>query len=106
MPDSIRQVVGITQQPQLSIADIDVGTGMVGLPGTEWFVRLYNAGPGSFVPSKVQSTNPDFGITFGECVEGYAVPPGKSCGVAVILTPSVEGRSAGRSRSPRQASVR
>ena len=91
VPDSIRQVVGITQQPQLSIADIDVGTGIVGLPGAEWFVRLYNAGPGSFVPSKVQSTNPDFGITFGECIEGYAVPPGKSCGVAVILTPSREG---------------
>lgn len=94
-PDSIRQVVGITQQPQLSIADIDVGTGMVGLPGSEWFVRLYNAGPGSFVPSKVESTNHDFGITFGECVEGYAVPPGKSCGVAVILTPSVEGPLSG-----------
>jgi Tol biopolymer transport system component len=90
-PDSIRQVVGITQQPQLSIADIDIGTGIVGLPSAEWFVRLYNAGPGSFVPSKVQSTNPDFGITFGECIEGYAVPPGKSCGVAVILTPSREG---------------
>ncbi len=95
VPDSIRQVVGITQQPQLSIADIDVGTGLVGLPGAEWFVRLYNAGPGSFVPSKVESTNPNFGITFGECVEGYAVPPGESCGVAVILTPGAEGPLAG-----------
>jgi hypothetical protein len=89
--DSNRQVVGITQQPQLSIADINVGTGIVGLPGSEWFVRLYNAGPGSFVPSKIESTNPQFGITFGECVDGYAVPPGGSCAVAVILTPSVEG---------------
>jgi Tol biopolymer transport system component len=94
-PDSIRQVVGITQQPQLSIADINLGTGMVGLPGAEWFVRLYNAGPGSFVPSKVESTNPQFGITFGECVEGYAVPPGGSCGVAVILTPSSEAPLSG-----------
>jgi Tol biopolymer transport system component len=92
VPDSLRQVVGITQQPQLSIADIDVGTGMVGLPGAEWFVRLYNAGPGSFVPNKVESTNRDFGITFGNCTEGYAVPPGGSCGVAVILTPGAEGR--------------
>ncbi len=91
VPDSIRQVIGITQQPQLSIADINVGTGIVGLPGSEWFVRLYNAGPGSFVPNKVSSTNPQFGITFGECIEGYAVPPGGSCGVAIILTPSVEG---------------
>jgi Tol biopolymer transport system component len=90
-PDSMRQVVGITQQPQLSIADINVGTGMVGLPGAEWFVRLYNAGPGSFVPSKVESTNKQFGITFGNCIEGYAIPPGGSCGVAVILTPSSEG---------------
>jgi Tol biopolymer transport system component len=90
-PNSQRQVVGITQEPQLSIADINVGTGIVGLPGSEWFVRLYNAGPGSFVPAKVQSTNAQFGITFGECTEGYAVPPGGSCGVAVILTPSVEG---------------
>ncbi|HSB87634.1 MAG TPA: choice-of-anchor D domain-containing protein [Ilumatobacteraceae bacterium] len=94
-PTSSRQVVGITQQPQLSIADIDVGTGMVGLPGAEWFTTLYNAGPGSFVPSKVQSTNHDFGITFGQCVDGYAVPPGKSCGVAVILTPTVEGPISG-----------
>src|SRR4051812_42347375 len=36
-----------------------------------------------------------FGITFGECTEGYAVPPGGSCGVAVILTPSVEGPISG-----------
>ena len=36
-----------------------------------------------------------FGITFGECIEGYAVPPGGSCGVAVILTPSVEGPLSG-----------
>jgi Tol biopolymer transport system component len=93
--DSLRQVVGITQQPQLSIADIDVGTGMVGLAGSEWFVRLYNAGPGSFVPSKVSSTNRDFGITFGDCVEGYAIPPGGSCGVAIILTPGHEGRMNG-----------
>jgi Tol biopolymer transport system component len=90
--DTLRQVVGITQQPQLSIADIDVGTGIVGLPSSEWFVRLYNAGPGSFVPSKVDSTNPNFGITFGNCLEGYAVPPGGSCGVAVILTPGGEGK--------------
>jgi WD40-like Beta Propeller Repeat len=95
VPNSIRQVIGITQQPQLSIADIDVGTGIVGLPSSEWFVRLYNAGPGSFVPSKVSSTNRDFGITFGECVDGYAVPPGGSCALAVILTPSVEGRLSG-----------
>ncbi len=47
------------------------------------------------MPNKVQSTNPDFGITFGECIEGYAVPPGKSCGVAVILTPSREGPLSG-----------
>ena len=94
-PNSIRQVVGITQQPQLSIADINVGTGIVGFAGSEWFVRLYNAGPGSFVPSKVESTNPQFGITFGECIEGYAVPPGGSCGVAVILTPSSEGSLSG-----------
>ena len=101
-PNSLRQVIGITQQPQLSIADINVGTGIVGLPGGEWFVRLYNAGPGSFVPSKVQSTNPQFGITFGECTEGYAVPPGGSCGVAVILTPSVEGPISGRDQDLRE----
>jgi hypothetical protein len=92
---SARQVVGITQQPQLSIADINVGTSMVGLPGSEWFTTLYNAGPGSFVPAKVESTNKDFGITFGKCIDGYAVPPGGSCGVAVILTPSIEGSESG-----------
>jgi Tol biopolymer transport system component len=88
---SMRQVVGINQQPQLSIADIDMGTGLVGLPSAEFFVTLYNAGPGSFVPNKVQSSNPDFGITFGKCTEGYAIPPGGHCGVAVILTPTVDG---------------
>ena len=95
VPDTLRQVVGITQQPQLSIADIDIGTGIVGLPSSEWFVRLYNAGPGSFVPNKVASTNPNFGITFGNCLEGYAVPPGGSCAVAVILTPGAEGKLSG-----------
>jgi Tol biopolymer transport system component len=93
--NSTRQVVGITQQPQLSIADINVGTGIVGLAGAEWFVRMYNAGPGSFVPNKVESTNPQFGITFGTCIDGYAVPPGGSCAVAVILTPNSEGPLSG-----------
>ncbi len=107
VPNSIRQVVGITQQPQLSIADIDVGTGMVGLPGSEWFVRLYNAGPGSFVPSKVQSTNPQFGITFGDCVEGYAVPPGAIMRRRGHPHPERRGRrSVEASRSPRPVSVR
>jgi Tol biopolymer transport system component len=89
--NSKRQVVGITQEPQLTIADIDMGVAIVGLPSRTSFVTLFNAGPGSFVPSKVESTNRDFAITFGACVDGYAIPPGGRCEVNVILTPSKEG---------------
>jgi Tol biopolymer transport system component len=85
--NSKRQVVGTTQEPQLTIADIDMGVVISGTPSAEYFVTLYNAGPSSFVPSKVESSNRDFAITFGACVDGYAIPPGGRCDVNVILTP-------------------
>ena len=52
-------------------------------------------GPARSCPTRSRRPTRDFGITFGECVDGYAVPPGGSCALAVILTPSVEGRLSG-----------
>ena len=41
--------------PTLSLADIDLGTVTVNVPGQEWFVNVVNAGPGSFLPAEVVS---------------------------------------------------
>jgi len=88
-----RQVAAVAQHPTLELANLDMGTVAVGFPGPEWFLTLNNRGPGSFVPSTVTVDNPDFLISGGSCVDqkGIAVPPGGSCTVNVMMSPSKPG---------------
>lgn len=86
-----RQVVSIGRPAQLSAPSLDVGTVGVGFPGNEWYVAIRNEGPSTFQPATVTSSRPDFAITGGTCALGLPVPPGQSCTVYVVLTPSRDG---------------
>ena len=88
-----RQVAIVDHPPTLELANLDVGTVAVGFPGPEWFLVLTNRGPSSFVPAKVEVTNPDFLISGGSCADVAAapVPPGGTCTVNLMLMPSVPG---------------
>ena len=87
-----RQVVVATFNPTVSIADLDLGTVSVSVPGPEWFVNVVNQGPGSFIPASVTIDNTDFALTSaGSCFNFAPVAAGQSCSVAIILTPTVAG---------------
>ncbi len=86
-----RRVVAATLAPHLSIAQGDLGTVTVGVPGPEWYLNVVNDGPGAFVPATATSDTPDFAITGGSCLDHSPVPAGKSCSVYVLLTPSTSG---------------
>lgn len=86
-----RHVVAASFTPALSMADLDLGTVMVTIPGPEWFVNVVNMGPGSFVPASVSTDDPDFAVSGGTCLDLAPVAAGQSCSVKLILTPSVAG---------------
>ncbi len=91
-----RQVVAVQLVPTLEIAQVvDVGTVAVTFPGPEWYVSVINRGPSAFLPATVESDNPDFTITGGDCLDGVAVPPGGHCSVNLMLTPTVPGPRTG-----------
>ena len=86
-----RRVVSAMLAPHLSIAEGDLGTVTVGVPGPEWYVNVVNDGPGAFVPATATSDVADFAVTGGSCLDHSPVPAGKSCSVYVLLTPTVSG---------------
>ncbi len=93
-----RQVAIVDNPPTLQLANLDVGTVAVLFPGPEWFLVLNNRGPSSFVPARVEVSNPDFLISGGSCTDpvAAAVPPGGTCTVYLMLMPSVVGDVTGR----------
>jgi hypothetical protein len=97
-PAGSRGIVAVTRAPALSLADLDVGSSGLGFPGPEWFVSVVNEGPSTFVPATVESSNPEFGVSGGTCALGTPVPPGGSCTVNVVLTPSALGPVTGTLR--------
>ena len=86
-----RHVVAASLTPDVSIAQSDLGTVAVGVPGPEWYVNVTNNGPGAFVPAMVTSDSADFAVTGGSCLDFSAVPAGRTCSVKLLLTPSVSG---------------
>jgi hypothetical protein len=86
-----RHVVAASFVPALSLADLDLGTVMVNIPGPEWFVNVVNMGPGSFVPASITTDDPDFAVSGGTCLDLAPVAAGQSCSVRLILTPSAPG---------------
>jgi len=85
-----RQVVAISLEPSLSLADADLGSTLVGLESDEWYVAVINSGPTSFTPSVVTVSDPRFKINIEEstCSFGASVPPGGDCTVSLAFTPS------------------
>jgi Tol biopolymer transport system component len=86
-----RNVLAVNRTAVLSAASLDVGSVGIAFPGPEWYVAIRNEGPSTFVPSTVESTNPEFAITGGTCGLGLPVAPGQSCTVYVVLTPAAAG---------------
>ena len=91
-PQVGRQVAIVDHAPNLTLADLDVGTVAVWFPGPEWFLVLSNNGPSSFLPVTATVDNEDFLISGGSCLEEQvAVPPGATCTIKLMLLPSVAG---------------
>ena len=86
-----RRVVSLDRPATLGMADLDVGTVVVGLAGPEWWIGVRNFGPSTFLPTGATSDNSDFAITGGTCTVQVPVLPGDFCTVNVVLTPSVAG---------------
>lgn len=88
-----RQVVALSSPPRLSLADADVGTTVVGLESTGWFVGLVNEGPSAFDPASVSVDDSRFTIDAenSTCVIGTLVPSGSDCKVQFTFTPSSSG---------------
>lgn len=88
-----RQVVALSSPPQLSLADADVGTTLVGLESTGWFVGLVNEGPSAFDPASVTVDDSRFSIDTenSTCIIGTLVPAGSSCTVQFTFTPTSGG---------------
>lgn len=87
-----RQVVALSSPPRLSLADADVGTTVVGLESTGWFVGLVNEGPSAFDPAIVTVDDSRFTIDAANstCVIGTLVPAGSDCKVQFTFTPTSE----------------
>lgn len=85
-----RQVVALSSPPKLSLASADVGTTVVGLESTGWFVGLVNDGPSAFDPAIVTVDDSRFTIDAenSTCVIGTLVPAGSDCKVQFTFTPS------------------
>lgn len=91
-PQVGRQVAIVDHAPNLTLADLDVGTVAVWFPGPEWFLVLSNNGPSSFLPVTATVDNEDFLISGGSCLEQtVAVPPGETCTIKLMLLPRAAG---------------
>jgi len=89
-----RTIVAARFQPALSIASLDLGTGLVGRASQGWEVNIINLGPGAINPV-ITIDNPDFSIVGGSCMDGVRVKAGSSCSISLLLTPSVVGAITG-----------
>lgn len=88
-----RQVVTMTADPVLSLAQADLGTTLVGFTSDEWYVAVINSGPTSFTPTKVTVSDRRFAVNqeASNCTFGAPVPPGGDCIVRLTFTPDAPG---------------
>ena len=90
-----RRVIARSADPQLSLADVDLGTTLVGRQSDEWYVAVINDGPSSFEPSDISITNARFAVNTespqNTCQLAATVPAGGSCTVALSFTPTAPG---------------
>ncbi len=88
-----RQVVSTVSTPELSLAEGDLGTTLVGFTSDEWYVAVNNNGPTTFTPSEVTVSDGRFRINqeLSTCALGAPVPPGGDCTVRLTFTPTSPG---------------
>jgi hypothetical protein len=88
-----RQVVTTVSAPELSLAEGDLGTTLVGFTSDEWYVAVNNNGPTAFTPSEVSISDRRFRINeeLSTCALGAPVPPGGDCTVRLTFTPTSPG---------------
>jgi hypothetical protein len=88
-----RQIVVISSEPTLSLAEADLGTTLVGYTSDEWYVAVINNGPTTFTPSTVTVSDRRFAVNqeASTCTLGAPVPPGGDCTVRLTFTPSEPG---------------
>jgi hypothetical protein len=88
-----RQVVTTVNPPQLSLAEGDLGTTLVGFTSDEWYVAVNNNGPTTFTPSEVSVSDGRFRVNqeLSTCALGAPVPPGGDCTVRLTFTPTSPG---------------
>lgn len=92
-PSGGRAVRAMVAPPQLSLADADLGSTLVGLTGDEWYLAVINEGPSSFLPFEVSVDDDQFAINEEEstCRAGITVPPGGDCVIRLAFTPGAPG---------------
>ena len=92
-----RQVAIVDRLPQVEIANLDMGTVAVDSAGPEWYLVLTNHGPAAFVPGTIETSERDFVVSGGSCLEsvGMAIAPGAACTVQIMLLPRVAGPLSG-----------
>ncbi|MDJ0767405.1 MAG: choice-of-anchor D domain-containing protein [Ilumatobacter sp.] len=83
-----RSIATVEVTPQLSLAELDFGTVLLGFTSAELYATVLNAGPAAFEPSTVESSEPNFAITGGTCVRGVIVAAGESCSVNMTFNPT------------------
>jgi hypothetical protein len=88
-----RQVVTKVSAPELSLAEGDLGTTLVGFTSDEWYVAVNNDGPTTFTPSEVSVSDGRFRVNqeLSTCALGAPVPPGGDCTVRLTFTPTSPG---------------
>ena len=74
----------------VSATGVDFGGVPVGQPAGPLDVTVTNNGLSSFRPVSI-SAGGDFVVVGGSCTAGASLPPGQSCTVSVLFTPSVVG---------------
>lgn len=82
-----RAIVAADVAPQLSLAELDFGSVLVGFESAEMYTSVRNAGPGAFAPAQVIASG-NFRVTGGTCAPGVIVSAGTSCSVEVTFTPT------------------
>lgn len=83
-----RAVATVAVTPQLSLAELDFGSTVLGFESGELFATVLNAGPAAFEPAAVLSSSPNFKITGGTCAKGVIVAAGASCSVKLTFNPT------------------
>jgi hypothetical protein len=89
-----RGIVTVEVTPELSLAELDFGTVLLGYDSAELYATVLNSGPAAFEPTEVV-TSSNFRVTGGSCKRGVIVAAGTSCSVNLVFAPTAASGYAG-----------